>query len=185
MTVKRNGSTQSAAWQAVLAGAAGGLLGTLAMSYAQRAWTLAADGRAPRSAGGAHDAREWQERSEGTNANELVAQAVATRLLGRRLNDRELQIGAPLAHYAFGSTVAAAYGMVAARAHRRALARGAAFGTAVWLAADEVAMPLLSLSRPTTERPLEKHLQAFAAHLVYGVVAEFTRQSLTAQFTRQ
>lgn len=179
--MKRNTTTQPRLAQTILAGAIGGLLGSLVMSYAQRLWTLAADGRAPRSAGGAHDAREWQERSEGRNANELAAQAVATRLLGRRLTQRELQIGAPLAHYTFGSVMGAAYGAWAAAARCHVVPRGAAFGTALWLAADEVAMPLLSLSRPTTERPIEKHLQAFAAHLVYGVVAEFTRQSITVQ----
>jgi hypothetical protein len=180
--MKRNNMTQPRLSQSMLAGALGGLLGSLAMSYAQRAWTLAADGRAPQSAGGAHDARDWQERSEGRNANELAAQAVATRLIGRPLTGRELRVGAPLAHYTFGSVMGAAYGAWAAATQRDdALSRGAAFGTALWLAADEVAMPLLSLSQPTTERPLEKHLQAFASHLVYGIVAEFTRQSITAQ----
>ena len=63
----------------ILAGAAGGLVGTWAMSHAQRLWTRAVDERVPESAGGKHDARDWQERSEGQNSNELAAQAVATR----------------------------------------------------------------------------------------------------------
>lgn len=50
------------------------------MNYAPCLWTLSVDGEAPRSAGGKHDARDWQEREEGRNANELAAQAVATTL---------------------------------------------------------------------------------------------------------
>ena len=45
---------------------------------------------------------------------------------------------------------------------------------AVWAGADELAMPLLGLSR--RDYPLEAHLQAFTAHLVYGVTTEAVRR---------
>jgi hypothetical protein len=53
--------------------AIGGLIGTWAMSEAQRAWSRAADDEVPPSAGGTHDARDWQERDEHQNSNELAA----------------------------------------------------------------------------------------------------------------
>jgi uncharacterized membrane protein YagU involved in acid resistance len=59
---------------------------------------------------------------------------------------------------------------------------GAGFGTTVWLAADEIAMPLLGLSDSTTRRPLEMHLQSLVAHRVYGTATEVTRRSVRAQF---
>jgi hypothetical protein len=49
------------------------------MSEAQGLWTDAVDGDAPESAGGRHDARAWQERSEHQNSNELAAQAPSAR----------------------------------------------------------------------------------------------------------
>jgi hypothetical protein len=157
-------------------GAVAGLTGTWAMSEAQRLWTYAVDGRPPESAGGRHDARDWQERSEHQNSNELAAQAVARHALGRRLNRQELGIAAPLSHYLFGAAMGAVYG---AYADRRPEARsGAGFGATVWVAADEVAMPLLGLSRSTVHRPLEMHLQSLVAHLVYGTVTEMTRRAL-------
>jgi uncharacterized membrane protein YagU involved in acid resistance len=52
---------------------------------------------------------------------------------------------------------------------------------AVWLGADEIAMPLLGLSRPTTRRPFEMHLQSLAAHLVFGTATEMTRRALQRQ----
>src|SRR4030095_10869380 len=114
-----------------VAGAVGGLIGTWAMSEAQRLWTHVVDGKAPESAGGRHDARDWQERSEHQNSNELAAQAVRTSrlardgkersehqnsnelaaqaiaryVLGRRLTKHELRVAAPLMHYVFGASV--------------------------------------------------------------------------------
>ena len=168
-----------------MAGVLGGLAGTLAMNYAQRAWTRAVDGGAPRSAGGKHDARDWQEREEGRNANELAAQAIAAPVVGRRLTYRELAVAAPLAHYTFGAAVGALYGCCVRDVRRDVLRTGAAFGAAVWLLADEIAMPLLRLSRSTAERAPEKHLQSFAAHIVFGIVAELVRAQTLAGFLRR
>lgn len=150
------------------------------MSEAQRVWTHMVDGEAPESAGGRHDARDWQERSEHQNSNELAAQAIAGFLLGRRLTYDELRVAAPIVHYSFGASIGALYGAYAEG--RRDGASGAAFGTTVWLAADEVAMPLLGLSDATTRRPLEMHLQSLVSHLVYGAATEFTRRSVHTWF---
>jgi putative membrane protein len=168
---ERSNRTESA----IVAGVLGGLAGTLAMNYAQRLWTRAADGEAPTSAGGKHDARDWQEREEGRNANELAAQTIATTVGTRPLTNDELAVAAPLAHYSFGAALGALYGCCIRDDQQDVFRRGAAFGAAVWLLADEVAMPLLRLSRPTTERSLEKHLQSFATHIVFGTVAELIR----------
>jgi hypothetical protein len=153
------------------------------MSEAQRLWTriVAGDG-APESAGGRHDARDWQERSEDRNANELAAQALAGSLMGRRLTRQELGVAAPLLHYLFGAAMGATYGAYAE--YRHTARSGAGFGTTVWLMADEIAMPALGLSDSTARRPLEMHLQSLVAHLVYGTATEMTRRSLRAQFDR-
>jgi uncharacterized membrane protein YagU involved in acid resistance len=150
------------------------------MSEAQRLWTHMVDGDAPASAGGRHDARDWQERSEHQNSNELAAQAVARAVLDRRLTKQELRVAAPLSHYLFGAAMGVVYAAYSQR--RQASASGVGFGTTVWLAADEIAMPLLGLSHSTVRRPLEMHLQSLTAHLVFGAVTEMTRRSLQALF---
>jgi hypothetical protein len=152
------------------------------MNEVQRLWTRVADGNAPESAGGRHDARDWQERNEHQNSNELAAQALAGSILGRRLTREELRFVAPLVHYLFGAAMGAIYGAYAER--RQADASGAGFGTTVWVAADEIAMPLLGLSDSTAQRPLEMHLQSLVAHLVYGTATELTRRSVRAHFDR-
>jgi len=55
-----------------------------------------------------------------------------------------------------------------------------AFGAAVWMLADEVALPLLDLTPPPEAIPLSIHLYALTAHLVYGLA---TRRML--RFTRR
>jgi hypothetical protein len=169
-----------AVYQGIVAGGVAGLVGTWAMSEVQRLWTRAVDGDAPESAGGRHDARDWQERSEHQNSNELAAQTIAGYVLGRRLTDGELRFAAPLVHYVFGATMGALYGAYAERRH--ADASGAAFGMSVWLGADEIAMPLLGLSDSTARRPIEMHLQSLVAHVVYGTVTEVTRRSVRSSF---
>lgn len=146
------------------------------MSHAQRFWTHAVDDTPPESAAGRHDARDWQERSENQNANELAAQAVGQWVLGRRLSRDELRIAAAFSHYAFGAAVGAIYGACIESRSRQRFRSGAGLGTALWATADEIAMPVLGLSEPTTRRPLEMHLQSLAAHLVYGVATEIVRR---------
>ena len=163
-----------------MAGVIGGLAGTWTMSEAQRVWTHAVDGEAPpESAAGKHDARDWQERDEGQNSNEIAAQAVATRVIGRRLDRGELAVGAALMHYSFGAAVGALYGAYASR--RRRPGTGVGFGLMVWLLADEIAMPLLGLSDSTLRRPLEKHLHSIAAHIVFGMATEQARSTIQHQ----
>jgi hypothetical protein len=161
--------------KAMFAGAVGGFVGTWAMSHTQRWWTLAVDGTPSQSAGGRHDARDWQERSEGRNANELAADAVGESASGRRLTPGERRAGSQLSHYAFGTMMGALYGALRPRPSDISLRDGVAFGLGLWAIADEAAMPILGLSRSPAHRPVEMHLQAAAAHVVYGGVAELAR----------
>jgi uncharacterized membrane protein YagU involved in acid resistance len=142
------------------------------------------DGHEPQSAGGSEDARDWQERSEGTNANELAAQAIATRTIDRKLTREELAVAAPLVHYAFGAAMGGLYGALVEVSCRVRQIGGTGFGTAVWIGADELAVPALGLSRPNTDYPAEAHAQAFASHLVYGATLEAVRRGVRAALPR-
>lgn len=166
----------------ILAGAVGGLVATWAMSEFQSLWSKAAGGHDSDggSAGGRHDAREWQERIEGANANEVAAHRVAKYTVGRRLTREELEKAAPAVHYAFGATMGALYGGLRELSPAIRTIGGAGWGTAVWVGADEIAVPLLGLSRPDSEYPLEVHAQSYAAHLVYGVTTELVRRGVRA-----
>src|SRR5262245_11192041 len=149
-------------FKGAIAGAMAGIAGTLAMDYAQRLWTRAADSRVPNSAARKHDARDWQEHSEDQTANELAAQAIATRTIHRPFTRPELSVAAAIMHFGFGAAVGALYG-AHVDAHPDERHSGVQLGLALWLSADEIAMPLLRLSRPTTWRPAEMHLQSLVS----------------------
>ena len=137
-----------------LAGMVGGVAGAYAMSQFQSLW----------------------RRSEDDIANEVLAQTTAKHVVGHALNRDELALAAPAVHYVFGSTVGALYGAAAEGTPEVRVGAGTGLGIALWAAADEVAMPLLGLSGPTTAREAELHLQSFAAHIVYGATTEMVRQ---------
>jgi putative membrane protein len=162
------------------AGLAGGLVAAWVMNQFQAAWSRAVDGGEPQSSGGREDGRDWQERSEDRNATELAAERIAEATLDRSLTRDELAIAAPVVHYAFGAAMGAIYGGLVERSRRLPPLTGAAWGTALWAVGDELAVPMLRLSRPTTDYPPEAHLQAFAAHLVYGVTTELVQFGLRA-----
>jgi uncharacterized membrane protein YagU involved in acid resistance len=167
----------------IVAGVIGGLVGTWAMSEFQAFWskTVSRDHDPDTaSAGGRHDARDWQERIEGANANELAAQAVAEHTIDRSLTRKELELAAPAMHFAFGAAMGALYGGLYETSRGVRAMGGSGWGMAVWAGADGIAVPLLGLSRPKTEYPLETHAQSYAAHIVFGVTTEVVRRGVRA-----
>jgi uncharacterized membrane protein YagU involved in acid resistance len=57
---------------------------------------------------------------------------------------------------------------------------GMLYGTALWAAADEIAVPAPGLSQPASEYPATIHLQALASHLVYGVATWAAARAIRA-----
>jgi len=172
----------------ILAGVIGGLVGTWAMSEFQAMWSKQVSrdhDPDTASAGGRHDARDWQERVEGQNSNELAAHAVAEHTINRPLTREELEIAAPAMHYAFGAAMGALYGGLHETSRLVRGMGGSGWGTAVWAGADGIAMPLLGLSQPKSEYPLETHAQSYAAHVVFGVTTEVVRRGVRALLSRQ
>ena len=78
----------------------------------------------------------------------------------------------------FGSVMGGFYGALAENAPAARALSGAAYGTAVWAGADEIAMPALGLSDRTDLQPFERHVHSFAAHIVYGVTTELVRRGV-------
>ena len=168
----------------VIAGMIGGIAGTFAMNHVQALWSRAVENFESDSAAGRHDSRDWQERNEDANANEVAAQTIAKYTIERPLKRDELKVAATALHFAFGSVVGGLYGGLVETNPGSSALGGAAFGTAVWVGADEVAMPLLGLSRSDFEYPLETHVQAFVAHIVFGIATEVVRRGVRAVMRR-
>jgi hypothetical protein len=85
-------------------------------------------------------------------------------------------------HYAMGTGSGGVYGLLAESAPRITAGCGVAFGTALWLAADELAVPALHLSKAPSAYAASIHFQALASHIVYGVSTDLARRGLRKLF---
>lgn len=189
-----------AIWKDTLVGVAGGVVGTWMMeqfwkglSAAQEAAEDEEDSEAPPSEAGADEPEG--EREEGPldeiavvgphHREDESAPQTAARVLYRKARGREpdeqtrMELATRL-HWAQGMAMGGLYGLFRGDRHGGVdLAGGLLFGAAVWLAADELAVPLLGLSRgPTAHDPAE-HLQGLGAHLVYGAATSIAAQALS------
>jgi hypothetical protein len=161
-----------------LIGFAGGLVASLAMNLFSRAVAAAGDGR---EAAGAAPGQDRQGRGVQPPQAEHAAEddaavrvgAVAYRALTGNAPSRASRpwLGTA-AHYAFGATVGACYAVMAKRLPVIRAGRGTAYGTAVWMVADEMVMPILGLSRGPRQLAAGVHAYALAGHWVYGLALD-------------
>jgi hypothetical protein len=71
-----------------------------------------------------------------------------------------------------GALSGAAYGLLLEFVPAVGRSRGVGFGSALWLAADEAAVPLLGFAKGPKQYPLSSHAEGLGAHVVYGAVTD-------------
>ena len=159
-----------APFKGLAAGLAGGLAAAWVMSRFQ---ALVPQQTFARLLG---EAQQQGDGQQSEPATVKTAEALSEGVLGHDLTKAEKRQAGPAVHYAFGSTVGATYGVLAEYAPGVTEAAGLPFGAAVWLAADEAAVPALGLSEAPWTFPPSTHVYALASHLVYGLTAEGVRR---------
>jgi putative membrane protein len=124
--------------------------------------------------------RSDQEQSNGGGEDATVkaAEAISKIVLHRELASTEKTWAGPAVHYAFGTLLGAAYGLLADSLPVNGPRLGAVYGAAVWLLADEIGVPALGFAPPPSEVPVTSHVKALASHLVYGIATEAGRRSV-------
>jgi len=152
----------------MIAGAVGGLAASCVMNQFQALWNKSVK-RKPVKA-----------HPEGEDAAVKTANAIARPFTHRDLTREQAKWAGPAVHYAVGTLVGAAYGALVERVPRVKAASGAVYGTAVWLAADELAVPAFGLAPPLFKTPPSAHVKAFATYLVYGITTDLTRRLFLA-----
>ncbi len=169
-------------WKGLAAGLAGGLAASWTMNRFQGLWSALARtrerARAAAQAGGRGDAAPQPKQQGGQDENATVktASAISQRLFHHPLTEGEKEAAGPVVHYTFGTSMGGLYGIATEVMPAAGSGAGMPFGAAVWLAADEIAVPALSLSKPASEAPLSSHVYALASHLVYGLTADAVRR---------
>jgi uncharacterized membrane protein YagU involved in acid resistance len=156
----------------MLAGAVAGLIGSFAMTR----FHVALSGR------GLTDAEEPQSNKPVDGRDDAAmktADLVAQSTAGRPLSPTaKKEVGGPAAHYAFGLAAGALFGALRELMPCSSIARGGPYGAAVWVAADQLALPLAGLSPwPLKAYPPSVNLQHLTAHLVYGWATAATYSS--------
>lgn len=168
----------------MLAGLAAGFVASWTMNQFQAAWTrMAGNGEKPHGAQAMQPVQgstgdQSQDVKEQDDATVETAKVISRAVFDHELQESEKKPAGAVVHYAFGTATGGLYGALAEVSPQVTTAAGLPFGTAFWLIADEISVPLLKLSKGPTEYPVSTHVYALASHLVYGMTAEFSRRAL-------
>lgn len=174
-------------FRGVVTGIAAGIAATLVMDQFLKLSTVAQKSLEKQKKLAEHES-PWQIAHEQVQKEQQAAQREdSTEILARKIVeatgshlDRERKKSAGRAvHYTFGTLMGVVYAVSAELVPEVTTGAGAAFGTLLFLSADEVAVPAFQLSGPPTATPGFDHLQHWAAHVVYGGSLEMVRNLIT------
>jgi putative membrane protein len=159
-------------WKGALAGAVAGLAASYLMAQFQTGWSKI------KQKGQQRDEEPQHDQAQSEDATMKAAGAIARTVFRKELTPEQKTSLGPVVHYGFGTLVGAVYGGLREDFDVTSLGWGTAFSSGVFIAADEIAVPLFGLSASPTKSPLSTHLYAWASHLVYGVGLESVRRPL-------
>jgi putative membrane protein len=148
---------------------AGGLLASFLMEQFQAAWSAAGEAISP------------SKKSPGRPTDPTTVKAanlISEKIAGRKVPAPYKPAAGEAVHYGMGAGSAAVYGILAEVAPIVTVGDGLAFGTGVWLLADEIAVSKVGLSKSPKEIPLSTHIYALASHWVYGWITETVRRAI-------
>ena len=167
----------------IVAGAVAGFAATLLMDQFQKVGAAGqkavekrrklADGESPWTI--AHEQALAEAKAEAEeNSTEVVARKIAEAAGTAITPGHEKQAGNAV-HFTFGTLMGIVYSVTAEMVPEVTAGGGTAFGTTLFLGADEVAVPALRLAPQPTDTAPTDHLQHWAAHVVYGGGVELVR----------
>ena len=172
--MNRNGEERSP-WKGLVAGLAGGAVASFLMNQFQE---LMADDDGREQSHGAQSLQPNGHSSIDDDATERLADRAAKLITKKRLNRREKHNAGKIVHYAYGTLMGGAYGLATEYRRQPSVKSGMAFGSSAWAFGDEVAVPLLGLSKGLGGYPVSTHIRSFGSHMVYGFTTEVVRRSL-------
>ena len=166
---RNGGSRRRNLTRGFISGAVAGLAAGWVMVQFQNLWTAAEERlQGDKSQHEAHEAPSTVK----------AAEKISKGLLGRKLKKEEKTLAGSAVHYGFAAASGAVYGVAAEVAPQVTWGNGLPFGTVLFAAADEIALPASGLSPKANEVPFSKHIYGFASHLVFGLVAELGRRAI-------
>ncbi|RRA48815.1 DUF1440 domain-containing protein [Acidipila sp. EB88] len=143
--------------KALLAGLAGGLVGSATKTLAEKLVP-------PRTQGQEPPPKLVVERA--ASAADVPLEGTAKKVATESL------------HWGFGTLTGGLYGLAAEYQPRTTAWRGAAFGLAVNRMMHEGLLPRTGLVEPVAEQPAQERVSEWFTHLVYGVSVELVRRAV-------
>lgn len=119
-----------------------------------------------------------KKKEESDNATVKTASAISETIFDHKLKKSEKPMAGNAVHYGFGASMGALYGVAAEVAPITTKAFGLPFSTALFIGADEIAVPALGLGESPTETPISTHAYGLASHLVYGLTSDLVRRGV-------
>jgi putative membrane protein len=167
-------------WKGLVSGLAGGLAATIVMSQFQNGWEKASKALEVEKKGGSGKSKSASQ-SKKEDATMKAAGKVAS-LAGHPLSLTEEEKASPFVHYGFGTTMGALYGVmheVAPKPMRsNPVLAGIGYGGALFVGADEIAVPALGLAPSAKKKPMSQHIYGLASHVVHGLTGEMVRRTV-------
>jgi hypothetical protein len=164
------GSNNQVIWKGAVSGALAGFAASWVMNEFQSLWTKTAKEFSD-------DAGSDGSGSGDESATAKVASTISHQLFSHELSEDEKKWAEPAVHYGFGSLVGMVYGVMAAAIPFARVGYGIGYGSMVWLAADEVAVPAFGLSQ-SSKAPVSSHVKALASHCIYGLATDLAQRAM-------
>lgn len=174
---------QPSVFRGVLVGVAAGIAATLVMDQFQKVSTVAQKALERQKKLAEHESRwqiaheqvqEEQQEQQQEGSTEIVARKIAE-ATGSHLQKESKKKAGQAVHYTFGTLMGVVYAVCAEVLPEVTTGAGTAYGTLLFLSADEIAVPAFQLSPSPADTPASDHLQHWAAHVVYGGSLELVR----------
>jgi putative membrane protein len=154
----------------LLAGLVGGLSALLSWTQFQYAWI-----KGSQSLKNGNTKQQDQPDTDDSAKEDATMKAAAkiAQFTGHQLSHQQEKTLGHVVHYSFG-TLEGGIGTVTGMkgGNSGLFLPGLLFGSALFVAADEVALPKLGWSGKPSDYALSAHLYGLASHLVYGVTTE-------------
>ena len=155
----------------VLKGAVAGLVGGIVASFVMSQFQTLLSAMA-------EEEKKSKKKKEEEPANVKAAEAISENVFDHPLKKSEKEPAGEAMHYAMGATSGLIYGIASEIVPMTTVGLGLPFGAAVWLAADDIVVPALGLSKPATKYPLSTNAYALSSHLVYGLTTDLVRRGV-------
>lgn len=124
--------------------------------------------------------RESEEKMRGGEyPPEVLAKRVAAATIGSVPNQETIEELAMGIHWGYGVLWGGLFGALRSRVPVIGSAAGLTYGTGLWLLGDELMMPVLRLSPPSTDFPWQNHARAFTNHAAYGATVWLAMEGIS------